>query len=441
MNRSLSAVVALLSFCSTFAAPAQQLQISGGRLERTAVTNGVTMVYYVLTPEEGSYIRGVVALPPKDKWNGRLMGHGSGGAAAYLDERSPRESAMSGWAAVYTDLGTSRGGISNAAQLRNYGHRATHLACLTAKSLIRQFYGRDPHHSYFKGASTGGGQGFHEALRYPDDYDGIIAMVPANTRLPLHVYFAWNDRLMYDETGKRLFTDDDLRAVEHAGIEFFSDRVEPWARGKWCVTDPRYDPEIERQIIARAIKKVPALNKPDLIRRLHLIFTGPVINGRQVHGGVPFGASVLMATGNQWMLRWYLPKDRPLYSVTDDELAEWMRAWGPECDACDPDISAFAARGGKLLTWAGLSDPVCPYTALVKWYEAAVGKLGKKAFDECCRMYLFAGLKHEGRAVIPAEQMIVDWVERGISPGVVQASFRDGTKYTAKPYPNTWTDL
>jgi len=433
--------VLLNSYCHAFSCTAgyflrkyvaAPLEVPNGKIDRIAVTNGVTMVYYVLSPEVSSYIRGVVALPPKDKWNGRLKGHGSGGAGAYLDDRNPLESAMDGWAAVYTDLGSSRG-IYTPAQIRDYGHRATHLACVTAKALIRQMYGRDPHHSYFKGASSGGGQGLHEAQRYPEDYDGIISMIPANTRMPLHVYFAWNDRLMYDDAGNRLFKDDELRAVETAGIDVFRDCDEPWARGK-CLTDPSYNPETEKAIIARAIEIATSLNKPELLRRLHLMFTGPVINGKQVHCGVPFGTSLLMAAGNQWMLRWYLPKDRPLYSVTDDELTEWMRTWGPDCNARNPDISAFAARGGKLLTWAGLADPICPYPELVNWYESVVKKMGKEATDDCCRLYLFPGLKHEVRGPIPSEQIIIDWVERGIRPEIVESSLRDGTKFIAKPY-------
>ena len=423
--------------CAMAACAAVALELPNGRIVRTVETNGVTAVYFELTPEPTSFIRGVVALPPIEKWNGRLKGLGGGGPANYLNDKGPVNAAMQGWAAVYSDLGSSRG-VSTPAQIRDYGHRATHLACTTAKALVQEKYGKPAHHAYFVGGSTGGGQGFHEMLRYPDDYDGVISMVPANTRLPLHVYFAWNLRLMTDAAGKSIFSDAELAAVEEAAIDVFRDKDEPWARGRF-LTDSRYDPETEKAIVARAIARAPSLNRPDLLDRLHKLFTGPVLDGKRIHAGVPFSGSFRKAAGNQWMLQWYLPKGRPLHSVTDAELIDWLKTWGPDCNACDPDVSAFAARGGKLLVWAGLEDSICPYPALMDWHDAAERKVGRETLDACCRMYLLPGLAHgRGRGlggVDDAERIIIDWVERGIRPEVVQGSLRDGTKIDLKPYP------
>ena len=413
------------------------VDIPNGKIVRTVETNGVTAVYFELTPEATSYIRGIVALPAPEKWNGRLKGFGGGGPANYLNETGPIRAAMQGWAAVYSDLGSSRG-VSTPAQIRDYGHRATHLACTTAKALIKEKYRRPAHHAYFTGGSTGGGQGFHEVLRYPADYDGVISMVPANTRLPLHVYFAWNLRLMTDASGKSVFTDAELLAVEEAAIDVFRDRDEPWARGRF-LSDSRYNPETEKAILKRAVERAPTLDRPDLLDRLHKLFTGPVLEGRRIHAGVPFSGSFRMAAGNQWMLRWYLPKGRPLHSVTDAELVDWLRTWGPDCNACDPDISAFANRGGKLLVWAGLEDSICPYPALMDWHDAAARKVGRETLDTCCRMYLLPGLAHgRGRGlggVDDAERLIIDWVEKGIRPEIVAGSLRDGTKIPLRPYP------
>ena len=308
------------SLCALAACVAVALELPNGRIVRTVETNGVTAVYFELTPEPTSFIRGVVALPPVEKWNGRLKGLGGGGPANYLNDKGPINAAMQGWAAVYSDLGSSRG-VSTPAQIRDYGHRATHLACTTAKALVQEKYGKPAHHAYFVGGSTGGGQGFHEVLRYPDDYDGVISMVPANTRLPLHVYFAWNLRLMTDAAGKSIFSDAELAAVEEAAIDVFRDKDEPWARGRF-LTDSRYDPETEKAIVARAIARAPSLNRPDLLDRLHKLFTGPVLDGKRIHAGVPFSGSFRKAAGNQWMLQWFLGPDRALHTVTDEELAD-----------------------------------------------------------------------------------------------------------------------
>jgi putative restriction endonuclease len=49
-----------------------------------------------------------------------------------------------------------------------------------AKAITREFYGRLPRYSYWIGCSTGGKEGLMEAQRFPADYDGIVAVAPAN---------------------------------------------------------------------------------------------------------------------------------------------------------------------------------------------------------------------------------------------------------------------
>jgi feruloyl esterase len=54
----------------------------------------------------------------------------------------------------------------------DYATRSTHLMTVRSKQIIEAFYGVPPKYSYFGGCSTGGGQGIHEALQFPGDYDG-----------------------------------------------------------------------------------------------------------------------------------------------------------------------------------------------------------------------------------------------------------------------------
>ncbi len=50
---------------------------------------------------------------------------------------------------------------------------------VVGKALTTAFYGKGPRYSYFIGGSTGGRQGFMEAQRYPEDYDGIFYGCPS----------------------------------------------------------------------------------------------------------------------------------------------------------------------------------------------------------------------------------------------------------------------
>ena len=64
-------------------------------------------------------------------------------------------------------------------KLVDYFYRAVHQVTLATKDLVKAYYkSTSIAHSYFDGCSNGGREGFMEAARYPEDYDGIIAGSP-----------------------------------------------------------------------------------------------------------------------------------------------------------------------------------------------------------------------------------------------------------------------
>src|SRR5262249_55231780 len=73
----------------------------------------------------------------------------------------------------------------------DYGYRAVHEMTAAAKAITAAFYGNPPRVSYWNGCSTGGRQGLMEALRYPTDYDGIIAGAPVNFRTHQLAWELW----------------------------------------------------------------------------------------------------------------------------------------------------------------------------------------------------------------------------------------------------------
>ena len=126
-----------------------------------------------------------IALPAE--WNGRLLYVGGGGwngaispaAFAPAPERA-------GYAIVASDSGHQANGIDASWALGNpqaqmeFAFLSVHSVSEAAKAIMRDFYGRAPHHSYFEGCSNGGREGLVSAARFPSDFDGIIARAPAN---------------------------------------------------------------------------------------------------------------------------------------------------------------------------------------------------------------------------------------------------------------------
>src|SRR5690606_32576987 len=62
---------------------------------------------------------------------------------------------------------------------------------VTAKQVIAAFYDSEQELSFWDSCSTGGRQGLMAAYRYPDDYDAISAMAPANPMTDLMTQSMW----------------------------------------------------------------------------------------------------------------------------------------------------------------------------------------------------------------------------------------------------------
>jgi hypothetical protein len=77
-------------------------------------------------------------------------------------------------------------------QVRAWIHNAISLLTPAAKALIKDFYGHEAEHAYYRGCSAGGAQGFSLAEFNPELFDGIISGCPANWFTHLLLSFLWN---------------------------------------------------------------------------------------------------------------------------------------------------------------------------------------------------------------------------------------------------------
>lgn len=384
-----------------------------------------TVVRLVLHPAAGSSIVVEVWLPDADRWNGRLLGLGNGGAAGGIPTAALAEAVIAGYAAATTDLGTApsaASGNGNPEVWRDFGHRATHLMTVAAKRLVRAAYGCDPRFSYFQGSSTGGQQAMQEAQRHPDDYDGIVARVPAHCRAPLHAYFLWNRQIL----AQCPFTAAQRQSVVAAAIEALAAR-QPAALAGTAVADPRCRTEELAAIIDLARRRDPTLTAAhaEALRRL---FAGPrhAVTGERIFGGIPPGAPFEHADGHLYLFNWVFGAERdPLGIDFASDIERYLATLGPDLNAEDADLARFRDRGGRLLIVAGSADAIVPYHATLDYYERLVAHCGSLAAAQAfCRFYLVPGMGHgdEGPGINTLPdllQAVVDWRERGIVPGVL----------------------
>jgi hypothetical protein len=95
-------------------------------------------------------------------------------------------------------------------------------------------------------------------------------------------------------------------------------------------------------------------------------------------------------------------------------------------DATDPELSAFAARGGKLLITEHMADYAQSPYAGIEYFKSVVERMGAERVDGFARLYVTPGADHVGVGApssVDMIQVLADWVERGRAPGdLVQAA-------------------
>ncbi|SDU10041.1 feruloyl esterase [Verrucomicrobium sp. GAS474] len=403
-----------------------------------------TIVNLVLTPAPGSHINVELWLPDAAKWNGILVGNGNGGAAGNINPMSLAWGPGQGYAMVTTDMGTapnSDSGVGNPEVWKDFGFRATHLMTVVAKQIVAAYYGKGPTYSYFVGGSTGGQQGLQEAQRYPEDYDGIVANVPAHCRTPLHAYFLWNYQILH----KCPFTESQEKSVVAAGNEYMAPREAPAVAGKF-VSDPRGDAKDTEAVIALALKNDPTLT-PAHAEALRKLFAGPTnsLTGERIFDGLPIGASFAGATGNLYLFKWALGAKKPLEEIDfGHDFDTYTRLLGPYLNAENPDLSRFEARGGKLVMMAGSFDACVPYHVSIDYYERVIERLGGlEKVQSFFKFYLIPGMGHSGGPGIQQAPNMLEalraWREKGTAPealrGVRQEEGKTVLELPLYPYP------
>ncbi|HEX6472620.1 MAG TPA: tannase/feruloyl esterase family alpha/beta hydrolase [Streptosporangiaceae bacterium] len=336
-------------------------------------------------------------------------------------------------------------------QLRvDYGYQADHLVSLVVKRLIATYYGQGPRHSYFDGCSQGGHQGLTEAQRYPADFDGIIAGAPASIFIALNVmYQGWNARANTDAHGRPILTADKLPAL-HAAVLANCDGKDGLVDGQ--IDDPRacaFDPATIRCTGADSASCLTAA-QVDAVRKL---YAGPRdARGRRLYpGGQAVGsesawvpwlvpAAPGAATIDQGVVTntlKYLAFASPRPTMTADDLsfdAATFRTVSEQSgiyDATDPDLSAFRARGGKLILWHGWADPAISPYGTVAYYHAVTERMGgQRATERFARLFMLPGVNHCGGGQAPnsidALTPMLGWVEQGTPPDRLVASETQG---------------
>ena len=397
-------------------------------------------------------IRFELWLPPADQWNGMLQGIGNGGMSGFLSYAPLAASLQAGYAAVTTDLGHQGGGIDGSFAIGNpravvdWGHRSTHEMTVKAKQIVQAHYGKRQERAYFTGCSGGGRQALMEAQRYPEDYDGILGGDPTAD----FTHLTTGGRLwqMQVTQGDGYIPAAKVKTIADAVIAT-CDAIDGVRDG--LLEDPRqctFDPAT---IQCKSGDADSCLTPPQAAA-LKRIYAGarnskgaPIFPGYSPGGelgpngwssyisgsGPGKGTQLAYAAGYLRGLVFENPDYDPLGFDWDRDVPAMDAKLANIINATNPDLTAFKARGGKLIQYHGWSDPGVAPMSSVNYYEAVLQRMGgAPPVRDFYRLFMVPGMQHCGGGPGPDRfdglAALRQWVEQGKPPERIVAAHMTG---------------
>jgi hypothetical protein len=421
-------------------------------------------------------VRFQVNLP--DTWSGRYLQLGGGGfngvlvnglalpPSARIDKPSPL---MRGFVTAGTDSGhVNVPGVApqafalNDEALENFSNASYKKVHDVAMTLIQRRYGKAPDKRYYMGSSEGGREALTMAQRYPDDFDGIFARAPVINFVGLQ---SAGTRIGTTQMGAGWLSPADVKLVSEVVLRE-CDALDGLTDG--VVSDY----EGCRRVFDVNLLRCPAPGAApshclvdaqiDALRTLHApyVFDMPLANGVVAYPGWGYGGEAAAGTGPvggyvSWMTgtapqqlpasaassrAWLYGSGTLQYLVLRDpngdprnfrlsDHADRVRRISALMDSTDPDLSAFARHGGKLVLSEHMADYAQSPYAGIEYWKSVVARLGAGPTDDFMRLYVTPGADHVGTGaptMVDMLDVLMAWVERGQAPGdLVQVSLQD----------------
>jgi pimeloyl-ACP methyl ester carboxylesterase len=374
---------------------------------------------------------------PAANWNGKFYMAGCGGFCGTLDsDRAGFTNAMNhglrrNYAVSTMDSGhwgtsvfDGRWAYNNRLAEIDWGTRGVTETARVTKAVIQAHYGEPQKKSYFIGCSTGGRMAAMEAQRFPDDFDGIISGAPALDYTGLVAsHIAWLVQANTGADGKDILTKADVPLVRDAVSKECGDAVGLIADPAACTFKPASllcKPGQNSECLSEA--KVGVLEKwygGSKNSKGEQIFPGGLPKGSEpywpvwVTGLEPAGGKLIYSFGADF-LRYMAFQDDPgeRYRLTDfnfDNDPPRLQFMANIYNAMNPDLSKFKARGGKLLMYHGLADPIVTPQNTLDYHASAEKAAGGSVADHF-RLFMIPGMDHCG---IPGQA----------GPGITEAGF------------------
>jgi hypothetical protein len=356
----------------------------------------------------------------------------------------------------------------------DYGYAANGALTPMAKQLISLHYGQAPKKSYMMGCSNGGRHGMVAAARYADQFDGILAGNPGFNLPKAAVQHAWDIQAFsaVNPDIKAAFPPADMKLLANKVLDK-CDALDGLSDG--MVNNLQACQKVfDINVLQCKSEKTSQCLSQAQISALKKVFSGPINSkGEALYSDWPWDAGVgaSQAGFGSWRA-WKLQgpiAGVPIIGALGAGSVAYTFSTPPKPVAGNPaalikslidynfdtdaatifatnelfkesavqfmtppnaaDLSAFKARGAKLMVYHGTSDPVFSFNDTLNWYET-LDKTHTGRAASFARLYPVPGMNHcQGGPSTEQFDMLsvlVNWVEMDQAPDQVIATARTG---------------
>jgi len=397
-----------------------------------------------LTPSSDSDIKVEVWLPSA-RWNGKFQAVGNGGWAGTIPYAAMAAAVAAGYATASTDTGhvgnSGAFALGHPEKVTDFAYRSVHEMTVKAKAVIDAFYSARPTLSIWNGCSQGGRQGITEAVRFPADFDAVIAGAPAVNWIHLHAgRMAINRSVNAAPAG--VIPPSKYPALHRAAIaacdarDGVADNVieNPGA----CSFDPKALACSPSTSLGAGGDDATCLTPAQVesARKMYAGATNPstrasvlpgLARGSELGWNVIGSAEPIMYAADAY--KYVIVKDRNWDPVKFNPATDLDLALAADPDdvlgSTDPNLRTFFGRGGKLLLYHGWSDPqVTPYNT-VDFFQKVVASQGGAGVGTSIQLYMVPGMNHcqggPGTDNFDRVGAMEEWIKTGSAPKRIEA--------------------
>jgi tannase/feruloyl esterase len=330
----------------------------------------------------------------------------------------------------------------------DFAWRHNHVITIAGKAIATRFYGQPIARSYMSGCSKGGHGVLMEAQRFPEDFDGLLAIAPVYDLTGRSIAGAWYARAVADDQRGSVLSNAVAETVQKSVLARCGAQA---GVDEGLVTDPvscDWRPEMiacsttnnesgclnDRQVAAVKDLMRPFVDSKGKVIYAYGDIAGTATEWAGWHYGRGGNPAAPQAFANYTLHHQFLKymadptvrKDVDPLKFDPDRLSASLERARKLYDATSPDLRRFKSRGGKLLMWHGLSDAAILATSSIGYYETVEKFMGGRApTHDFLRLFLVPGVHHcsggPGLTDFDALTLLENWVEKGQAPDVLIA--------------------